>query len=152
MSTAETIAKGFRDLDFHDDTFVDLRVLPSKAREEGVQSVIEIQLLRYSDNKLLSIRFSGCRNLRVAMDFDVLAQNLPSNTSGADAHTNPNRLRDFMLSQKKDWGIAYSPGVTSPLAKKLEAMNDLISFSLQFCGGAVDIIARDYRAEIVDQR
>ena len=40
-----------------------------------MQSVVEIQLLQYSEKKLCSIRFSGCTNLRVAMDFDVLAQN-----------------------------------------------------------------------------
>jgi len=151
MPTPETIAESFRDLNFHDDTFVDLRVLAPEAREEGVRSVVEIQLLQYSDKKLRSIRFSGCRNLRVAIDFDVLAHNLPPNTSGVDAHTNPNRMRDFMQSQKKDWDADYNSGSESPLTKKLATMDHFVSFRVQFFGGAIDVIAQDYTVEMFDK-
>ncbi len=86
------------------------------------------------------------------MDFDVLAQNHPPNTSSVDAHTNLNRMRDLMHAQKKDWGVKYAPGVVSPLAKKLETMDDLICFRVQCFGGAVEVVARNYRVETVDQR
>ena len=152
MPSPETIAKSFRELDFHDDTFIDLRVLPSQAREDPTQSVVEIQLLHYSEKKLLCIRFPGCANLRVAMDFDVLAQNLAPNTSRVEAHTNLNQMRDLIHSQKKDWDVTYSPGVESPVTKKLAAMGELVAFRVQFFGGVVDVIARNYQVETVDKK
>src|SRR5688572_5273782 len=94
MPSTESMVGSFRALDFRDDTFLDLRVLPSQLCGDG-QSLVEIQLLHYSENKLRHLRFSGCANLRVAMDFDVLAQNLPSNTSRLEAHTNLNQIRDL---------------------------------------------------------
>jgi hypothetical protein len=51
MPSPETIAKSFRELDFHDDTFIDLRVVPSQQPGEGAQSLVEIELLHYSEKK-----------------------------------------------------------------------------------------------------
>ena len=151
MPSPETIAKAFRELDFHDDTFIDLRVMPSQQSEDGAQSLVEIQLLHHSAKKLRYIRFSGCTNLRVTMDFDVLAQNLPSNTSRVEAHTNLNQMRDLIHSQKKDLDVTYAPGVESPLTKKLAVMGELVAFRVQFFGGVVDVIARNYQVEAVDK-
>ena len=51
-----------------------------------------------------------CRNLRIAMDFDVLAGNLPPNTSGVDAHTNHNRIRDLIvLPPPRPFQVASNP-------------------------------------------
>jgi len=151
MPSPETIAKSFRELDFHDDTFIDLRVVPSQRPGEGAQSLVEIELLHYSEKKVRHIRFFECANLRVAMDFDVLAQNLPHNTSRGEAHTNLNQIRDLIHSQKKDWDLTYAPGVESPLTKKLAAMAELVAFRLQFFGGVVDVVARNYQVEAVDK-
>lgn len=85
------------------------------------------------------------------MDFDVLAHNLPPNTSGVDAHTNLNRMRDLMEKQSTDWGVNYAPGAPSPLAKKLASTEGLISFHMQFFGGVVEVIARNYEVEVVDE-
>jgi hypothetical protein len=85
------------------------------------------------------------------MDFDVLAQNLPHNTSRGEAHTNLNQIRDLIHSQKKDWDLTYAPGVESPLTKKLAAMGELVAFRLQFFGGVVDVVARNYQVEAVDK-
>ena len=81
----------------------------------------------------------------------MLTQNLPCNTSGVDAHANVDRLRDLMQSQKKDWDVQYATGVVSPLTKKLAAMDDLILFRVQFCGGTVEVIARDYEVLMVEK-
>jgi hypothetical protein len=151
MPATETIAKSFRELDFHDDTFVDLRVLPSQVCAERAQSVVEIQLLHHSEKKARHVRFLGCANLRVAMDFEVLAQHLPPNTSRLEAHTNLNQIRDFIHSQKKDWDVAYASGVESPLSKKLLVMNEFVAFRVQFFGGVVDVLARNYQVETVDK-
>ena len=144
MSTPEATAEAFRDLDFHDDTLVAVRALPPQRHAQTETSAIEIELLQYSQNTRRIVRFSGCRNLRIAMDFDVLAVNLPPNTSGIDAHTNLNRMRDLIESQKKDWGVEYKGTSVSPLASKLPQLSGLVCFRVQFLGGAVDVIAQDF--------
>jgi hypothetical protein len=144
MSTPEATSEAFRNLDFHDDTFVAIRVLPPQRRGETKSSAVEIELLQYSLNTRRVVRFSGCRNLHIAMDFDVLAGNLPPNTSGVDAHTNLNRMRDLMQAQKKEWGVKYEGTSVSPLIGKLNELAELVCFHVQFFGGAVDVIARDY--------
>jgi|ERR1035437_9331141 hypothetical protein len=144
MRTPEATAEAFRDLDFHDDTCVAIKILPPQRRGDTKISAVEIKLLQYSQNTLRVVRFSGCRNLRVAMDFDVLAENLPPNTSVVDAHTNLNRMRDLIQSQKKDWGVEYEGTSVAPLVGKLTELGELVCFHVQFFGGAVDVIARDY--------
>jgi hypothetical protein len=151
MPTPESIAEAFRQLDFHDDTFVDLKVLPAQRREEAVRSIVEIQLRQYSENTLRVIRFTGCTNLRVAIDFDVLVGNLPPNTSSVAADTDLNRIRHLMESQKKDWGVDYVGTAVSPLTQKLAALDELVFFRVKFCGGAVDVIAREYEVESADK-
>ncbi len=147
MPTPQQTAEAFRQLDFHDDTFVGMRVLPAQQRGEAIRSVVEIQLHQYSQNTLRVLRFSGCANLRVAVDFDVLAGNLPPNTAGVDAYINANCIRELMQSQKKDWGVEYVGTAVSPLTKKLATTDELVFFRVQFNGGAVDVIARQYQVE-----
>ena len=119
MPSPEIIAKNFRELDFHDDTFVDMRIVPSQYPEDGAKSIVEIHLHHGSENERRRIQFFGCANLSVAMDFDVLAQNFPPNTSRLDAHVDANRMRDLMEAQKCDWDVNYAHRVAPPLAKKL---------------------------------
>ena len=78
------------------------------------------------------------------MDFDVLADNYPPNTSRVDAHTDLNRMRSLMESQQQDWDVNYSRGMSSPLDWKLAAVDDLAFCRVQFFGGALDVIAREY--------
>jgi hypothetical protein len=144
MSTPKATAEAFRGLDFHDDTLVAIRVLPPLRRAATEKSVVEIELLQYCQITRRIVRFSGCRNLRIAMDFDVLAGNLPPNTSAVDAHTNANLLRELMQSQKQDWGVDYTGTSVSPLTGKLTQLNGLVCFRVQFFGGAVEIIAQDF--------
>jgi hypothetical protein len=150
MRTPEATAQAFRDLEFHDDTCVAIRILPAQRREANNISAVEIELLQCSPNLRTVVHFSGCRNLRIAMDFDVLAGNLPPNTSGVDAHTDLNRMRNLMQSQKKDWGVEYEGTSVSPLAGKLTALGELVCFHVQFFGGAVDVIARDYSVRVAN--
>lgn len=151
MPTPEETAESFRKLDFHDDSLMGMRVLPAKHRGEGISSVVEIQLQQYSEKKLRVIRFSGCTNLRVAMDFDILADNFPPNTSRVSADTGLGRIQNLMESQKHDWDVQYAGTAVSPLSKKLAALTELIFFRVQFFGGAVDVIAREYQVESANE-
>ena len=151
MRHTPAIAESFRHLDFHDDTFVDMSVLPAQTRGDAPSSVIEVQLLQYSEKKRRVLRFSGCANLRVALDFDVLAHNLPPNTSGVGAHTDKDAMWSLMQSQTRDWGVKYSADMPSPLDRKADVMNEFVCFRVQFCGGLVEIIARSYEVQSLEK-
>lgn len=144
MHSARSIADRFGDLDFHDDTFVSMSILPSQTRNDGFGSVIEIQLCKHSENTNRLIRFVGCSNLRVAFDFDVLVNNLPPNTAQVEADIDHGRIEQLMRSQKADWGVKYSQKTRTPLERKLECVGELVIFRVQFFGGIVEIIARDF--------
>lgn len=142
----EAIAQSFRHLDFHDDTFVCMRVLPSQSRDNA-DSVVEIELLQYSEQKKQVLRFIRCANLRVSVDFDVLAHNSPPNTSGVEAHVDGDAMWSLMQSQTRDWGVKYASNMSSPVDSKLKEMNELVSFRVQLCGGVIEVIARQYEVD-----
>jgi hypothetical protein len=146
MKTPEAIAESYQLLNLHDDTLVGLKALPTLSRGDTTGSVVEIRL-RTGDQSEHVVRFLGCANLRVAMDFDVLAGNLMPNTSGAEAHCDVEKMEALMRSQQKDWDVEYGHGVRSPLTKKLDSIDELVFFRVQFFGGAVDVVARDFQVE-----
>jgi len=148
MPTSKAIAERFRDLDFHDDTFVSMSVLPAQTRDDVTGAVIEIRLSPYQSQTIRAVQFIGCANLRVGLDFDILASNLSPNTSRVDAHIDANLMRELMQSQKRDWDVGYG-SLRSPLDDKLEVMDELVCFRVQFFGGIVEIIAREFLIEDV---
>jgi hypothetical protein len=147
MSTSEQTAEAFRNLDFHDDSLIEVRILPAMHRGQGVRSTVEIHLQQYSEKKPRIVRFSGCANVRAAIDFDVLAHNFPPNTSRVEAETSLGRIRNLVESQKQDWDVQYAGTGGSPLSKKLASLKELVFFRVQFFGGALEVVARDYRVE-----
>jgi len=146
MQITKAIAERFRELDFHDDTFVRMDIVPAQARGDVRGSIIEIQLSRSSSETKRVLQFIGCANLRVGFDFDILANNSPPNTSGVDAHVDRNLMRELMQSQERDWDVGYGR-MKSPLDDKLDVMDELVCFRVQFFGGVVEIIAREFLIE-----
>ena len=144
MATLQEISERFRDLNFHDATFVSMRVFPAQSQSEANDSLVQIQLLAGRTNRVL--QFTGCTNLRTALDFDVLAHNSPSNTSSVDAHTDAERMRKLMRSQEQEWDVGYGK-MRSPLDDKLEVIDELICFRVQFFGGVVEVIARGFSVQ-----
>jgi len=152
MDTPHQVAERFRRLDFHDDTLVDMTIFPpqprgkdGRRRGRGESSIVEIRLFRYWENTLRTIRFSGCANLQIAMDFDVLADHVPPNTARVGAHADLDAIEALVLSQERESVVLYQPESSSPLYAKLEKLGELISFRVQFFGGAVEVLARRYR-------
>jgi hypothetical protein len=146
MHTSKAIAERFRELDFHDDTFVSMAVLPAQTRGDVTGSVIELRLSPCHSQKKRLVQFIGCANLRVGLDFDVVANNLPPNTSRVESHVDANLMRELMQSQKRDWDVGYG-SMRSPLDDKLDAMDELVCFRVQFFGGVIEIIAREFLIE-----
>lgn len=126
-----------------------MTVQPTQTRGDVTGSVIELRLSPYHSQKQRLVQFIGCANLRVALDFDVLASNLPPNTSGVESHVDAHLMRELMQSQKRDWDVGYG-SMRSPLDDKLEAMAELVCFRVQFFGGAVEIIAREFLIEDIE--
>jgi hypothetical protein len=151
MRNTPAIAESFRQVDFHDDTFVNMSVSPAQTHGDTAGSVVEIQLLQYSEKKRRVLRFIGCANLRVGIDFDVLTHNLPPNTSGVEAHTDKDAMWNLMQAQTRDWGVNYAADMRSPLDSKSDAMSEFVCFRVQLCGGLVEIIARQYEVESVEK-
>ena len=151
MRNTPAIAESFRQLDFHDYTFVGMSILPAQTRGDTASSVIQVQLLQYSEKKRRVLRFIGCANLRVALDFDVLAHNSPMHMSEVEAHTDKDAMWSLMQSQTRDWGVKYPTDMRSPLDWKADVMNEFVCFRVQFCGGLVEIIARRYEVESVEK-
>lgn len=149
MHTSKAIAERFSELDFHDDTFVSMTVLPAQTRDDVTGSVIELRLSPNHSQKKRLVQFIGCANLRVELDFDVLASNFPPNTSRVESHVDAGLMRELMHSQKRDWDVGYG-SMRSPLDYKLDAMDELVSFRVQFFGGVVEIIAREFLIEDVE--
>ncbi len=100
MHTSKAIAQRFSDLDFHDDTFVSMTVLPTQTPDDLTGSVVEMRLSPYQSQTKRVLQFIGCANLRVGLDFDILASNLPPNTSRVESHVDANLMRELMQSQK----------------------------------------------------
>jgi hypothetical protein len=149
VNTSEVIAKRFRDLDFHDDSFVNMSVLPAQTRGNLTGSIVELQLLNHSEQTKRMLRFFGCANLRVAIDFDVLADSFPPNTSRVDAHVDADLMKQLMASQMHEWDVGYGANARTPLDDKLNVLDQLICFRIQFFGGAVEVIAREFLVESI---
>lgn len=146
MPNPKDIADRFRDLNFHDDTFLGMNILPPRKRSDPGGSVIEIQLSLHEGGPRRVLQFIGCANIRTGLDFDVLAHNLPPNTSRSDAHIDTNVIRELMHSQERDWDVSY-PNLKSPLDHKLELVDQLVYFRVQFFGGVIEVIAGDFLIE-----
>jgi len=57
MTTPKAKADSFRQLDFHDDTLISVRVFPAQRRKDGQASIVEVQFQRHP--KTLSESFSS---------------------------------------------------------------------------------------------
>ena len=51
-----------------------------------------------------------------------------------------------MQPQKTEWDVGYGRG-RSPLDDKLNVIDELVCFRVQFFGGVVEVIARGFRVQ-----
>jgi hypothetical protein len=144
-SSQDKIVERVRRMDFGDDTLVDIRIHPPRRPRRGSESSVEIDL---RDEKLRHLRFSGCANLRIAMDFDVLADNLHFNTDSISAHTKADEMRKFIQRGDLDNNVEYSPEMPSPVRTKIKNLDSLIVFRITFFGGTIDVLARNVQVKL----
>jgi hypothetical protein len=141
-----SIAKRFNALDFHDDSFRSLKILPPRSRNNFTRIEFEFQDDSTGSVKVLS--FHSCANFRFIMDFDVLADNWRfGNTEASSADTNVEQMRKFVGAQMSQWRTTYMPPMpkNKPIRKKLESIRGYILFRVTFFGGTVEVLAKNYK-------
>lgn len=134
---------------FHDATLEKISLVPAvnkrqRARVEVLLSFPHVELA-------FSLTFTGCTNVALALDFDVLADNLPYNTAGFSKVTETAQIQQFITSQVQDWNTGYgdvsSPSPSciqdgdSPLRPKLARAKSLTLHRVSYFGGELTIVA-----------
>jgi hypothetical protein len=133
-------------LNFHDDSFVSLRIHPP--RNQNNLSRIEFGFKDDSTGSAKVLSFRTCANFRLVMDFDVLADNWHfGNTKTSVAHADISRMKKFVNAMKSHWRTTYMPPVSKnkPIRRKLRAIRSYVLFKVAFFGGTAEILAKSFR-------
>jgi hypothetical protein len=139
--------------DFHDATLEQILILPPRTSRGRAR--IEVQHSFPEAEKRYSLTFTGCTNVSLALDFDVLARNLPCNTSDFSTLSESAQIQQFITSQVPAWNVQYhdagpeSPSAyasgTSPLNAKLARAASLTMHRVSYFGGELSVVAKSHR-------
>jgi hypothetical protein len=143
-SRGARLAAKFARLDLHDDNLTSITIDPPHKKTGTATIHIELSHDGTGARKLLSFR--RCANLRMNMDFDVLADNWFAQTKGALASSKSNQLRKFVQGQRRHWGTEYMPPSPSnkPTRKKLASLKSYSLFRVRFFGGTIEVLAKEF--------
>jgi|SRR6185295_8876405 len=141
MRTPQQIALRFTQIDAHDDTVEALAILPALTR--GGQATVEITLFRPGIARRRMLRFSGCANIGVAMDMDVLSDNAPMNTHLLEATINSVEIESLIRRHKRSWNVSY-PTSLDPLPAKVAALSRYVLFHVRLFGGVVEVLGKSF--------
>ena len=138
------VARRFQMLDLHDDNLLWIRIYPPRTKVNNAEVVLELEDDATGTTKTLS--FFGCGNLRVIMDFDVLADNHFAQTEGTACQTATRRMKGFLRSQLAHWHVQYMPRSRKnlPIRKKLSRIRNYRLFKVTFFGGTLEVLAKSF--------
>ncbi len=130
-----SICRRFNRLDFHDDNLLSITILPPRTKTN--KAVLKLALRDYATGKTKTLSFRGCGNLRITMDFDVLADNWFAQTDQTRCDASPNRMRRYVRAQAAHWRVRYMPPTpkNKPVRKKLSQIERYQLFTIAFFGG-----------------
>jgi hypothetical protein len=138
---------------FHDATLEQIRIVPARDKRQKAQ--IEVLLSVPHVGLRFSLTFLGCTNVSLAMDFDVLADQLPYNTGGHTALCDPVQIQHFIMSPIEAWNVQYNDAGsrswscdsarTSPLRRKIAKVASLHLHRVTYFGGVLSITARSHK-------
>ncbi len=131
----------FEEIDFHDDTVVSISVEPS---ENLSDDKILVELDRHWENRTRFVEFQECGNVSIHIDFDVLRDNAPNNTVGADIERNKKDLVKTVSSFRPNWNVGYEEGMEEPINSKLKEIDNYSLFKLLFFGGVLEVLAKKF--------
>lgn len=108
--------------------------------------MVELEFQDYETRARKILSFRKCGNLRIIMDFDVLADNWFAQTDQAKCETNVERMRQYVKGQIGHWHVKYMPPSpkNKPIQKKLASLTGYRLFRVNFFGGTIKILARNF--------
>jgi hypothetical protein len=151
-SRGARLAAKFARLDLHDDNLTSITIDPPHKKTGTATIHIELSHDGTGARKLLSFR--RCANLRMNMDFDVLADNWFAQTKRALASSNLYQLRQLVLRQRRHWGTEYMPPSPpdKPIRKKLASLKSYLLFRVRFFGGTIEVLSKDFSLTWIKKR
>jgi hypothetical protein len=143
----DKIGRTFQLLDLHDDNLLSVTIFPPRTKVNAAEVVLELEDDVSQDAK--SVRFIGCGNLRVNMDFDVLANNYFAQTDVTACEIDAKRMKQFVRAQTPHWRVKYmSPSPKYlPIRKKLSRIGSYRLFKVSFFGGTVEVLAKSFSVQ-----
>jgi hypothetical protein len=142
-------AARFIGVDVHDDTVESIVYLPPRSKRASAS--VQVTLHRHWKQRRRVLEFSGCANLEMSLDADVLKGNAPNNTAGVTASVRPTLITGMLKRHRRKWNVSYERSI-DPMPKKLMAAKELVLFQVQFFGGTLDVLARSYRLRHLTSR
>jgi hypothetical protein len=134
-------AERFNSLDIHDDTVQGVLLLPGTKRSERMK--LQVTLFRHWENKHRLLTFHDCENIELNLDAMVLAGNAPSNTCGALASSDEERIVKLMKAQRRSWIVTYQRSI-DPMPAKLALASKCVLFRVRMFGGTLAVVARSF--------
>jgi len=140
----DVIGRRFQLLDLHDDNLLAITIAPPRTKVNDAEIVLEFE--DDSSGATKSLSFLGCGNLRVIMDFDVLADNSFAQTDVTACQTLAGQMRKFVRAQVPHWHVRYMPPARKnlPIRKKLSRIGNYRLFKVTFFGGTLEVLARGF--------
>lgn len=135
-------AESFLEHNFHDAVLKGIHVNPGQSR--GSRSTVRVTLLDYDEDQIIDIRFNHAGNISFVGDFDVLRDNSGAgNTSHTEATEDPEIHIKIIKKQQKAWNVGYAKGTVSPIKKKMEKLEEYVSYRIAFFGATLEVLAKE---------
>jgi hypothetical protein len=134
--------ESFLEHNFHDAVLKDIKVTPGRRRV--AKSVVRVTLIDHGKDQVIDIRFIHAGNISFVGDFDVLRDNAGAgNTSHTEAKSDPEAHIKTIKRQQRAWNVGYAKGASSPIKKKLEKLEEYVSFRVAFFGATLEVLAKE---------
>jgi hypothetical protein len=135
-------AERFLEHNFHDAVLKGIQAIPGQSRR--ARSMVRVTLLDYDEDQVIDIKFIHAGNISFVGDFDVLRDNAGAgNTSHTEAVSAPETHIKTIKRHQKAWNVRYAEGAISPIAKKLEKLEEYVSFRVAFFGATLEVLAKE---------
>ena len=132
-----------QEMDFHDDGLTAISIRPPKRRNSSAS--IDLELSDDSSGKTKHLRFIGCANVRLILDFDVLGANWFAQTNRLTCIEDLVKKKVFIQSQRSHWHTTYVEGPDTPIQEKLASIDSYRLFRITFFGGTMEVLAQKLR-------
>lgn len=135
-------AESFLEHNFHDAVLKGIQVIPGQSRR--ARSVVRVTLIDYDEDQVIDIRFVHAGNISFVGDFDVLRDNAGAgNTSHTKAISDTENHIKTIKKHQKAWNVGYAKGAASPIEKKLEKLEEYVTFRIAFFGATLEVLAKE---------